>query len=112
MNLVPEMNLMRAEKVYFKNTQVLKENLFRGFGPFYQILHYPIGAEQWSGHEPLLFLERSDGVERSSIFGAERQKELTPKYKEFTQVWSKVDQYSTVRGPRLLPADADVLNSF
>ena len=35
MNLVPKMNLMRTEKVHFKNTQVLKENLFRGFGPFY-----------------------------------------------------------------------------
>ena len=28
---------------------------------------------------PLLFWERSDGAELSSIFGAEQKKELTPK---------------------------------
>ena len=34
MNLVPEMNLKMAEKFHFKNTQVLKKNLFVVLGHF------------------------------------------------------------------------------
>ena len=72
---------MRAEKVHLKNAQILKKNLFVVLDHFLDIsiLDTSIGEEQWSGCEPLLFLERSDGAERSRIFGAEQKKELTPK---------------------------------
>ena len=64
---------MRAEKVHLKNTQVLKKNLFVVLGHF--IRYFTSLLERSDGVEfgPLLFLERS------SIFGAERKKELTPK---------------------------------
>ena len=54
MNLVPEMNLMRAEKVYLKNTQVLKKNLFVVLGHFIRYF--------------TTLLERSDGADMSHSF--------------------------------------------
>ena len=73
------MNLIRVEKVHLKKTQVLRKSLFVALGHF--IKYFTGLLERSDGAEigPLLFMERSDGAERSSIFGAERKKELTPK---------------------------------
>ena len=73
------MNLISVEKLQFKNTRVLKKILFVVFGHF---IKYLTSLLEWSdGAEfgPLLFLERIDGAERSSSFGSERKKDLTPK---------------------------------
>ena len=69
---------MRAEKVHLKNAQILKKNLFVVLGHF---LDTSIGEERWSGCEPLPFLERRDGAERSRIFGAEQKKGVNSKIK-------------------------------
>ena len=73
------MNLIRVEKDNLKNTRVLKKNLFVFLGHF--IKYFAILLERSDGVEfrPLLFLERIDGAERKSIFGAKQKKELTPK---------------------------------
>ena len=54
MSLVPEMNLMRAEKVHFKNTQVLKKNLFVVLDHFIRYF--------------TTLLEQSDGADVSHSF--------------------------------------------
>ena len=74
MNLVPKMNLMRVEKVNFKNTQVLKKNLFVVLGHFIKYFTRPLERSDGAEIGPLLFWERSDGAELSNIFGAERKK--------------------------------------
>ena len=78
MNFVPKMNLIRVEKVHLKNTEVLKKNLFVILGNFIKYVTSLLERSDGAAFGPLLFLEWSDGVERSSIFGAERKKELTP----------------------------------
>ena len=78
MNFVPKMNLIRVEKVHLKNTEVLKKNLFVILGNFIKYVTSLLERSDGAEFGTLLFLELSDGVEQSRIFGAERKKELTP----------------------------------
>ena len=74
MNLVPKMNLIRVEKSHFKNTQVLKKNIFVVLG--HVITYFTSLLERTQRSDGVLFgtlffLEWSNRAERSSIFGAE-----------------------------------------
>ena len=68
MNFVPKMNLIRVEKVHLKNTEVLKKNLFVILGNFIKYVTSLLERSDGAAFGPLRFLERSDRVERSSIF--------------------------------------------
>ena len=77
MNFVPKINLIRVEKVNLKNTEVLKKNLFVILGNFIKYVTGLLERSNGAAFGPLLFLERSDGVERSRIFGAEQKERST-----------------------------------
>ena len=73
MNLVPKMHLIWVEKSHFKNTQVLKKNIFVVLG--HVITYFTSLLERTQRSDGAQFgtlFFWSGATERSSIFGAER----------------------------------------